>query len=385
MKIMEFRGYKREDGRFGVRNHVLVMSSVLCSGNVVDAIGKVFPDVMTIQHAYGCGYGPDDFFTSLNTFSGIVNNPNIGAVLAIGLGCELLKSEYIAQAANGKPAESLEVQDAGSAATTKKGIEIVERLIQHVGHQNREAAPVSDLIVGLKCGGSDAFSGVTANPAVGAAADRLIREGSSVIMGETTEMIGTAHIMGRRCPDQQLREQVEQVINDQEALVRGYLGELAGLVISPGNIDGGLSCITEKSLGCIAKAGTSPIVQLVDYAGKPTNKGLIIMKTTGYDIDDLSGMAAGGAQIVLFTTGRGTPAGSPVCPVIKIASNSRTYHKMEGDIDINAGAILEGDATVAGIGEDIFNLLLRVANGELTRAEINGSRPFSCLKQGPSF
>jgi len=382
---MEFSGYKREDGKYGVRNEVLVISSVLCASGVVDAIGRVFPNVATIQHAYGCGYGPSDFFTSLNTLSGFINNPNVGAVLAVGLGCELLKSEFLAQAAQGKPAEALEIQQAGSAATTKKGIDIVEKLLKHVNGQKRVVAPVSELIVGLKCGGSDAFSGVTANPAVGATADILVEEGATVIMGETTEMIGTAHILKNRCTEQDLSFRIEKLILDQEKFVRNYLGELAGLVISPGNIDGGLSSITEKSLGCIAKAGTTPIMELVEYAAKPSKKGLIIMNTTGYDMDDMAGMAAAGAHMILFTTGRGTPAGFPAIPVIKISSNTRTYHKMEGDIDVNAGSILDEGKTIKDIGTEIFQLVLKVASGELTRAEINKSRPFSCLKQGPSF
>jgi altronate dehydratase large subunit len=380
-----FNGYKRKDGRYGVRNEVLVISSVLCASGVVEAIGRVFPDIATIQHAYGCGYGPEDFFTSLNTFSGIVNNPNVGAVLVIGLGCELLKSEYIAQAVLDKPAESLEVQEAGSAETVKKGIDIVQKMISHVNAMKREPAPLSDLIVGLDCGGSDAFSGVTANPAVGEAADILVSQGATVIMGETTEMIGTAHIMKKRCKDEELGTRIEKLILEQEKFVRNYLGELAGLVISPGNIDGGLSSITEKSLGCIAKAGSTPIVELVDYAAKPSKKGLIIMNTTGYDIDDMAAMAAAGAQIILFTTGRGTPAGFPAVPVIKVSSNTTTYKKMSGDIDVNAGSILDDNKSIKEVGEEIFRLLVNVANGELTRAEINKSRPFSCLKQGPSF
>lgn len=382
---MEFSGFRRCDGRYGVRNEVLVISSVLCASNVVEAIGRVFPDISTIKNPYGCGYGPTDFFASLNTFSGIVNNPNVGAVLVIGLGCELLKSEYIAQAVKDRPVETLEIQQAGSAETTKKGIEIVQKLIDHVSKQKREPAPISDLIVGTVCGGSDAFSGITANPAAGEAADILVRQGGSVIMGETTEMIGTAHIMKQRCKDKELGARIEKLILDQEKFVRDYLGELAGLVISPGNIEGGLSSITEKSLGCIAKAGSTPIVELVDYAAKPLRKGLIIMNTTGYDVDDMAGMAAAGAQIILFTTGRGTPVGFPAVPVIKISSNTSTYLKMSGDIDVNAGSILDDNKSIEKVGQEIFNLLIDVAEGRLTRAEINKSRPFSCLKQGPSF
>jgi altronate dehydratase large subunit len=382
---MEFQGYKRDDGKYGVRNHVLVVSSVSCANGVVDAIGRIFPDIITIQHTYGCGYGPDDFMTSLKVLSGIINNPNVGAVLAVGLGCELLKAEYLAQAAQGKPAEALVIQQAGSAATTRKGIDITEKFLRHLAPQKRVPAPVSELLVGLKCGGSDAFSGVTANPSLGAAADLLVAEGATVLMGEVTEMIGTSHILKKRCVDPELGEKLEKLILDHELHVRTSLGELAGLVIAPGNMDGGLSSITEKSLGCNAKSGTTTINELVEYGARPTKKGLIIMNAPGYDIDCMSGMASGGAQIIVFTTGRGTPAGFPAVPVIKVSSNSNIYNNMVGDIDVNAGSILEEGKTIKEVGREILDLCLKVAGGELTSAEVNRSTPFSCLKTGPTF
>jgi len=382
---MEFQGYRRDDGKYGVRNHVLVVSSVCCANGVVDAIGRIFPDVITIQHTYGCGYGPDDFMTSMKVLQGIINNPNVGAALVVGLGCELLKAEYLAQAAKGKPAEALVIQQAGSTATTKKGIDIAEKFIRNLARQKRMPAPVSELLVGLKCGGSDAFSGVTANPSLGAAADLLIAEGATVVMGEVTEMIGTSHILKKRCADPELGAKLEKLILDHEQHVRTSLGELAGLVIAPGNMDGGLSSITEKSLGCNAKSGTTAINELVDYGTVPTKKGLIIMNAPGYDIDCMAGMASAGAQIIVFTTGRGTPAGFPSVPVIKVSSNSNIYRNMVGDIDINAGSILDEGTTIKDVGREIFELCLKVAGGEATRAEINRSTPFSCLKTGPTF
>jgi len=382
---MEFQGYKREDDRYGLRNHVLVVSSVSCANGVVEALGRIFPQIIAVKHAYGCGYGPDDFGTSFNMLKGLVNNPNVGAVLAVGLGCELLKAEYLAGEAKGKPAEALMIQQGGSAAITKKGIDIVEKFISHTKGQKREKAPVSELLVGLKCGGSDAFSGVTANPSLGAAADRLVKEGASVVMGEVTEMIGTDHILKKRCNSPELGEKLQKLIIDHEKEVRIALGELAGMVIAPGNIEGGLSSITEKSLGCNAKSGTTSIMEMVDYAARPTKKGLIIMNTPGYDIDAMAGMAGGGAQIIVFTTGRGTPAGFPCIPVIKVSSNSMTYRNMAGDIDVNAGSILEEGKTIQEVGSEIFDLIVETAGGRLTCAEINKSEPFNCLKQGPTF
>jgi len=309
----------------------------------------------------------------------------VGAVLVVGLGCELLKAEYLARAVKGRPSEALVIQQEGSAATTKKGIDIVEKYVRHLAKQKRVPAPLSSLLVGLKCGGSDAFSGVTANPSLGAAADMLVGEGASVVMGEVTEMIGTDHILKKRCADHELGEKLQALIRGHEKHVKQSLGELAGMVIAPGNIDGGLSAITEKSLGCNAKSGTTPIREVVDYAARPTKKGLIIMNTPGYDIDAMSGMAGGGAQIIVFTTGRGTPAGFPCVPVIKVSSNSATFNRMKGDIDINAGSILEGGESIGDVGREIFECIVRTAGGSLTCAETNRSAVFNCLKQGPTF
>jgi altronate dehydratase large subunit len=382
---MEFNGYKREDGRYGVRNHVLVVSSVSCANGVVEAFGRIFPGIVTVKHAYGCGYGPDDLGTSLNMLGGLVNHPNVGAVLAVGLGCELLKPKYLADAVKGKPAEALVIQQAGSAATTKKGIDIVERFIALLEGQSREKVPVSELLVGLKCGGSDAFSGVTANPSLGAAADLLVKEGASVVMGEVTEMIGTDHILKKRCDSPELGEKLQELVLNHEKHVKDSLGELAGMVIAPGNIDGGLSSITEKSLGCNAKSGTTPIREVIDYAARPSKKGLIVMNTPGYDIDAMAGMAGGGAQIIVFTTGRGTPAGFPAVPVVKVSSNSATFRNMAGDIDVNAGSILDEGKTIDLVGRQIFDLILATADGRLTCAEKNKAEVFNCLKQGPTF
>ena len=383
---MEFLGFKREDGSFGVRNQVLVVSSVCCANGVVEAIGRALPEVVSVTHAYGCGYGPEDYKVSHRILAGLINNPNIGAVLVIGLGCESLSSERLVQSAEGKPAEALVIQKAGgSAATTEKGIKIATRFLKEVKRQERVPAPVSELIVGLECGGSDGFSGITANPAVGAASDLFVQEGATVILGETTEMIGTAHILKRRCATPELGNRVEGLVNECEKQVRAVLGERAGMVIAPGNIEGGLSSITEKSLGCITKGGTTPINELVEYGYRPSKRGLVIMDTPGYDIESMAGFAAGGTQIIVFTTGRGSTAGFPAIPVIKVASNSQTYNNMPGDMDVNAGVIADEGKTIGKVGREIFELSVRVANGQPTCAEINRSAPFGYLKQGPSF
>jgi len=379
---MEFLGYKRGDGRYGVRNYVLVLSSVSCASGVVQAIGRALPEVVTVTYSFGCAMD----HIGRQVFTGLINNPNVGAVLVIGLGCEGTSSERLVESAQSKTAEALVIQkDGGSTATMAKGIEIATRLLKELKTQQRVPAPVSELVVGLECGGSDALSGVTANPAVGVAADRFVGEGATVILAETTEMIGTAHILKRRAATPELGEQVEKLVNDQQKRVRAALGDRAGLVIAPGNIEGGLSSIAEKSLGCITKGGTTPINEVVDYAHRPSKRGLVVMDTPGYDIDSMAGLTAGGAQIILFTTGRGSTAGFPTVPVVKISSNSQIYNNMPGDMDVNAGAIIDEDKTLAEVGQEIFDLSLRVAGGRQTCAEINRSVPFGYLKWGPTF
>jgi len=385
---MEFMGYRRRDGRAGVRNHVLVVSSVSCASGVVEAIGRALPRVVTLTHAYGCGYASrEDLRNSSRVITGLANGANVGAVLFVGLGCEGLSAESLARGVEGKPVETLVIQkDGGSAATTARGIEIAARFLKELATQEREPVPVSELIVGLECGGSDAFSGVTANPAVGVAADLLVVEGATVILSETTEMIGTAQILKRRGSTSEIGEQVEQLVKDHEKKVREALGDRAGMVIAPGNIEGGLSSITEKSLGCITKAGTTPINEVVGYAQRPDRRGLVIMDTPGYDIDSMAGMVGGGAQLVVFTTGRGSPAGFPATPVIKVSSNSRMFNSMPGDMDVNAGTIADdGGHTLGEVGREVFEAVLRVAGGHLTCAELNRSQPFGYLKQGPTF
>jgi altronate dehydratase large subunit len=383
---MKFLGYARLDGRFGIRNHVLVVSSVSCANGVVEAIGRALPEVVTVTHGYGCGCGPADTGVSYRVLAGLMDNPNVGGALVVGLGCEMLKSGMLAQSVQGKPVEELVIQnEGGSAVTRDKGIEIGRKLVKLLAAQNRVATPASKLLVGLQCGGSDSLSGITANPAVGAAADRFVEEGAVVILAETTEMIGTAHILKRRCATPELGEQVERLVNDQEKHVRAALGDLAGMVIAPGNIDGGISSITEKSLGCIAKGGTTPINEVLEYAARPSKRGLVIMDTPGYDIESMAGLAAAGTQVILFTTGRGSIAGCPAVPVVKIASNSRTFNNMPGDMDVNAGTIIDDGKTIEEVGQEIFDLSIEVANGKQTCAEINRSAPFNYLKQGPTF
>jgi altronate dehydratase large subunit len=315
--------------------------------------------------------------------TGLVNNPNVGAALLIGLGCEGLSVARLMKGVGGKPVEGLVIQESGgSVATKRKGTEIAERFLELLAKQRREPAGISKLIVATECGGSDALSGVTANPAVGAAADRVAAQGGTVLLSETTEMIGTVHILSRRGANPEISEQVEELVNGCEQRLRERLGDAAGMLLARGNIAGGLSSLTEKSLGCILKGGTTPIREVVPYGDRPSKPGLVIMDTPGYDISSMAGLAAGGAQVILFTTGRGSVAGCPAVPVIKIATNSQLFRNMPDDMDLNAGSIIDDDKPIPEFGQEIFDFMIEVANGRKTCAEVNRSAPYGLPEAG---
>ena len=384
---MGFRGYKRPDGKCGVRNHVMVLSSVSCANGVVNAIGREVPEVKAITHPEGCGRGIADVEITSRTVSGLCKNPNVAAVLIIGLGCEFMKAPQVADQieGSGRPVKSLVIQElGGTKKTTAKGVEIARNMLAEAGSLEREECGWDKLVLGLECGGSDALSGVTANPLVGLAADWLVEQGGTVILSETTEMIGTEDILSRRAAASEIGEKVYGLIKDHRKFVKDTLGPFASMVISPGNVEGGLSNITEKSLGCIIKGGTSPVTEVIDYGAEPSARGLVIMDTPGSDVFSLTGMAAGGAQIMVFTTGRGSPVGFPIVPVVKVASNSEMFNTMEDDMDVNAGRLLEG-VNIRDAGDELVGLLKRVAEGEQPKAEINRQDCLSIHTVGPAF
>ena len=371
--MKELMGYERADGTFGVRNHVVVVSTVVCANGVADAIAREVPGVVPMTHGHGCGRGPLDAISHIDVLQKLSHHPNVAAALVIGLGCESASAERVMKAptAAGRTVRGLVIQDeGGTQKTTTKGIEIVKEMLADAAKLEKKPFPIDQLIVGLECGGSDAFSGVSANPGIGKAADKLVDLGASVILTETTEMIGTSHILQRRAANDEVKSRIAEIIDNQEAKSVEVLGEFAKLAIAPGNQDGGMSCITEKALGCITKAGSRPIQQVVDYAQIPTEKGVIIMDGPGFDAESITGLAASGSQIIVFSTGRGTPLGFPIAPVIKVASNSRLYKNMQDDMDINAGVVLEG-GTLDDVGNSLLTLIERIAAGEQTKAEIN--------------
>jgi altronate dehydratase large subunit len=383
-----FLGYPRPKGHAGVRNHLLVLPTVVCANGVARAIGRQVPEAVVIEHGCGCARSGEDNRRTMGVLGGCGAHPNVGAVVVVGLGCEFLPSEELVEqiASSGKPVEFIKIQDCGgSRKTTERGVELALSLLKDISSQKRVPCPVDDLVVGLECGGSDAFSGITANPVVGAFSDWLVSMGGTVILGETTEMIGTEHLLKARAANPSVAEALESYISKSKRLAREILGEAAYLVVAPGNQEGGLSTIMEKSLGCIQKGGTTTINEVVPYAQRPTKRGLIIMDTPGYDVESVAGFLGAGAQLILFTTGRGNPVGTPIAPVIKIASNSALWKRMMDDLDLNAGEVAEGRRTLQEMAQDLVNLVAQVADGRLTKAEENLQASFAISMTREAF
>lgn len=381
-------GYRRYDGRFGIRNHLLVIPTVSCVNGVVNRIGRAVPEAVCVPHAHGCGRGGSRDLTILfKVLSGLVRHPNVGAVVLVGLGCEVSNTRALAHLLEdlGKPLTVLNVQEeGGSLKTAEKAAAAAREHLADLARMERVPMGWEDLFLSIECGGSDAMSGVTANVAIGAVADWLVGHGATVMFGENTEMIGTAHVLARRAVNEEVARRITEMVDRAESLTREIMGDLASFVISPGNMDGGMTTIAEKSMGCIVKGGTGPIVEVVDYGETPTKKGLILQDGPGYDADSMAGFAASGSQLMFFSTGRGTPAGFPTVPVIKVASNSRLYRAMEDDMDINAGVLVEG-VSLETLRNDMIEFMVKTINGRATKPEANDMGLFTFMTVHPPF
>ncbi len=382
-----FMGYKRADGRVGVRNHVLVLPSVMCANHVVDLIGRKVPDVVTVGHPTGCAQVGADFEQTKRTMAGFAANPNVGAVLVVGLGCETNESKALAQeiAARGQRVEVIGIQECGNTTETiAKGVAIAKDLLLEAASAERTECPVSALIVGTECGGSDGFSGITANPALGYASDRVVAEGGTVILAELPELVGAEHLLAARATEP-VAKKLYELIDRVEARARAMHVDIRYGNPTQGNMAGGLTTIEEKSLGAAYKGGSTELREVLEYADRPTSSGLVVMDTPGQDIEQLTGMVAGGAQVVVFTTGRGTPTGCPIAPVIKVATNTTMFERMRENMDVNAGAIVDGTRTLEQVGDEIFGWIVDAANGREPAAEVLGFRDFAINRIGPSF
>ncbi len=373
---MEFMGYKRPDGSVGVRNYVGIIPAVVCANEVVSAIvDQVGGPTKALLHNQGCCQLKPDLEQIERTLIGLGKNPNLAAVLVVSLGCESVKADRIVEEIEktGKPVEKIGIYDLkGSTNAIEEGVKIAKKLVDYANESERTPASIEDLTIGIKCGASDTTSGLAANPAVGVATDIMIDAGSSVVFGEVTEFIGAEHILARRAANEDVANKIYGYVNAMEKRAEAVGVDLRGSQPTAGNIRGGLTTIEEKSLGAIIKGGTRTIQEVMNYSESPTKKGLIVMNTPGFEITVLTGLAATGAQILLFTTGLGAPQGHPMTPVVKITGNSQTMERMGDHIDVDVSGILSGTLTMDAAGKKIVDQIVEVANGEQTRAEILG-------------
>ncbi len=382
-----FMGFRRPDGRAGTRNYVAVLASVNCSSSATVRVAEYFrqPGVMdafpnvdgviALPHKGGCGahIGSRDLYIFQRTLAGIVHHPNVAAYVILSLGCEVNQPTDMIEATSMQDDAPLVItiqQDGGFLKTVEDGIEAVKRLLPEANKSVREPIPASELMVALQCGGSDSWSGVTANPGLGKAADLIVKQGGTVVLGETTEVYGAEHLLTRRAKTPEVAQTLLDKIKWWEDYT-SYFGASIDNNPAPGNKLGGLTNIYEKSLGAAAKAGSMPLNQVVGYAERVTERGFVHMDSPGYDPVSVTGQVAGGCNIVCFSTGRGSAFGFKPAPSIKIATNSVLYANQEPDMDINAGKVLDG-ITLDELGEEIFEKILAVASGEMSKSEAAG-------------
>jgi altronate hydrolase len=382
-----FMGYRRPDGRAATRNYIGIVTTVNCSAATsrmiasrVEPLLAGFPNidgVVPLTHGGGCGMAASGLEMDVlrRTLAGYARHPNMAAVVVLGLGCEanqvagLMNAEGLQEGPRLIP---MAIQDEGGVSkTVMRAVGFLKELLPQVNDVAREPIPVSELILALQCGGSDGYSGISANPALGAAVDLLVRHGGTAVLSETPEIYGAEHLLTRRAVSREVGEKIVKRIKWWEDHCARTGGEMNNNP-SPGNKAGGLTTILEKSLGAVAKGGTTNLVDVYEYAQPITAKGFVYMDSPGYDPVSATGQVAGGANVLCFTTGRGSVFGCKPAPSLKLATNSSLYRRMTDDMDINCGTIVDGEETIEANGQRIFDLILRTASGEKTKSEALG-------------
>ncbi|UTW12108.1 UxaA family hydrolase [Marinobacterium rhizophilum] len=381
-----FMGYARADGRVGTRNYIGILTSVNCAGSVARFIAEAaeksglldaFPNIdgiVPIVHSSGCGMsGKDEGYATLfRTLAGYAKHPNFGGILLVGLGCEVMQVDALV---GDRPIREdgalhyMTIQaEGGTRNTIEKGLEELRAIAAIANRAERSPVPVSAITVGMQCGGSDGYSGITANPALGYASDLLVRHGGTTILSETSEIYGAEHLLTRRAVSQQVAEKLIARVRWWEDYCARNGGEMDNNP-SPGNKRGGLTTILEKSLGAVAKSGTAPLSDVYLFGEQIDSKGFVFMDSPGYDPCSVTGQVASGANLIVFTTGRGSVSGYKPTPCIKLATNTQMYERMSGDMDLNCGDIVSSGVSIEDKGRELFELILRVASGEQTRSE----------------
>ena len=393
---LTFMGYRRADGRIGTRNYIAVVATSNCSSHVCEGIAAEFEGfhtdnmdgVVALPHQEGCGHhdGPD-LQQLERTLNGMILHPNVAGVVVVGLGCEMNNLGRYSGSGQDirklKPIAGMEIQTTGGTLKTiAAGAQKVRELMEVVSGFQRTEESVGHILVGLNCGGSDGFSGITANPALGYASDLLIAAGGGVVLAETPEIYGAEQVLTRRAVDVETGKRLVSVIKRFQEYA-GRFGATMNSNPAPGNKAGGITNIVEKSLGAVMKGGTTMLTDVVNFADQVTSKGLIVMDTPGYDPVSITGIAAGGCNLIAFTTGRGSAIGFPIVPVLKLATNSRIFRGMNDNMDVNAGEIVDGKSTIQEKGVEIYKHLVRVASGERTKSELLGHKEFAPWRIGP--
>ena len=372
---MEFFGYEREDGGVGTRNYVGVLSTVICGNEVAEKIASQVEGATRFLHHQGCCQTPVDINRVNDALIGLGKNPNLAAVLLVSLGCESTNINQVADAieATGKRVETILIQEEGGAArAAAQGILLAQAMVTEASGQKREPFPLSELVLGLKCGSSDTTSGLSANPVVGILSDLIVEAGGTSILGEVTEFIGAEHLLFKHAKDEETGRKMLALVERMEnrAIQMGF--DIRGGQPTGGNIKGGLTTIEEKSLGAIAKAGNAPFQAVYEYGVKPDVKGLVVMDSPGREPEILTGLAAAGANVIAFTTGRGAPQGFPFVPVIKLTGNEKTWRNLIDHMDFSVSSVMEGTETLEEAGKRLLRELVDVASGKMTKAEISG-------------
>ena len=369
---MSFLGYPRRNGSVGTRNYIGIISTVSCANDVAWWLSQRVKGCAPFLHGQGCCQTKPDLDLTTRTLVSLGWNPNLAGILVVSLGCEAVSADAIAEgiAESGKPVEKIAILKAGGAtAALTQGSRLARAMMAKASKLERQEFPDSELMLGVKCGASDTTSGLAANPAAGAACDLLIDNDGTCVFGETTEFIGAEHILTRRAATPQVADKIMDIVARMEKRVIAMGFDMRGGQPTAGNIAGGLTTIEEKSLGAIVKGGTKPIQEVYEYGERPQGKGLFIIDTPGREPEFLTGLAAAGAQVIVFTTGLGAPQGFPFIPVIKITGNPATYKQLPDHMDIFVELADKVGSGIAQAGESLYKEILAVASGKQTKAE----------------
>lgn len=373
---MNFLGYRRPDGKVGVRNKIFILPASVCASDTTRIIASQIEGAVTFNNQNGCSQVAGDQQLTMDVMAGMAANPNVYGIIVVSLGCENCQMDLVVDAIRertNKPIETFIIQENGGTITTiERAVRAGRKMAQEASKLQREEFPISELIVGTECGGSDPTSGLASNVLIGELSDRLVALGATSILSETTEFIGAEHILAKRAKTPEIKERIYEIVHRYEKALQLVGEEVRDGNPSPGNIAGGITTLEEKSLGCIHKGGHTEVTAVYDYGKQVEEKGLVIMDTPGNDPSSVAGMVAGGAQVIVFSTGRGTPTGNPISPVIKITGNKITFANMSDNIDIDASPVIYGPQTLKELGEEFLQELVEVANGKQTKAETLG-------------